>query len=66
MTMADATVFEKFFAVIGDHAGIPALLRRCPESVIRAALARTRATPAEQIKKTRAALFWFLISKISK
>lgn len=53
-------------AVIGDHEGIPEILRRYPESMIRTALAKTRATPQDQIKKSRAALFWFLIGKTSK
>lgn len=60
------TLLRELHAVIGDHAGIPELLKRYPEPVIRAALAKTRATPTDQIKKSRAALFWFLIGKTHK
>lgn len=51
---------------IGDPEGLDTLLTRFPESVIRKALALTRAKPEGELKKTRAALFYFLLKKINE
>jgi len=54
-------------AVLGaaDTEAITSSLADIPEPIVRRALARVRATPAQQIKKSRLALFRYLITKFT-
>jgi hypothetical protein len=50
---------------IGDPEGLDTLLTRFSEPVIRRALALTQAKPERELKKSRAALFYFLLKKLN-
>lgn len=60
-----ASLLQEILATLGenDAASFRAVLRHYPAATIRVALARVRATPAEKLRKSRTALFRYLIAK---
>ncbi len=58
-----ATVRARLLALYGDAGEVEALLARVPLPVVTRALRRLQLTPSWQIKKSRLALFRFLVAK---
>jgi hypothetical protein len=52
-------------AIGGNDDAIDEFLSQYPESVVRRALARVQATPEKQIRKSKLALFRYLLTKLS-
>jgi hypothetical protein len=58
---------EEIRQVLGDpELDVPSLVKGIPASMVRRALERVRQTPASQIRKSKTALFRFLLTKFSQ
>jgi hypothetical protein len=60
-----ATEAAGVLGVAAENAELAALLSAFPEPLIRRALTRVRATPMREIRKSRLALFRYLLAKLS-